>query len=141
MSADLTNRLVVAVIERDETRIWATNAEKGTKPEVIHQPTNAENHRHVREAQHHGGHDSDKATKAYYEAISKALAPAGEILLVGHGKGKANWVVKFVQHLERYHKDVAQKVVGALDINVPAMSENEILAAARDWFDEPIHRR
>ena len=141
MGADLTNRLVVAVIERDETRIWATNAEKGTKPEVIHQPANAENHRHVRDGQHHGGHESEKATKAYYETISKALAPAGEILLVGHGKGKANWVVKFVQHLERHHKDVAQKVVGALDINVPAMSENEILAAARDWFDEPIHRR
>lgn len=141
MSADLTNRVVVAVVERDETRIWVTNAEKGTKPEVIHQPAIADNHRHVRKAQHHGGHDSDKATKAYYEEISKVLAPAGEILLVGHGNGKANWVVKFVQHLERHHKDVAQKVVGALNINVLAMTENEILAAARDWFDEPIHRR
>lgn len=139
---DLANRVVVAVIERDETRIWATNAEKGTKPEVVSQPAEAEKHRHVRASQHAGGHDDvEKSTKAYYEAISKVLAPAGEILLVGHGKGKANWMVKFVQHLERHHKDVAHKVVGALDINVPAMSEGELLAAARDWFDEPIHRR
>ena len=50
-------------------------------------------------------------------------------------------MVKFVQHLERHHKDVAHKIVGALDINVPAMTEGEILAAARHWFDEPIHRR
>lgn len=141
MSADLTNKVVVAVIERDETRIWVTNAEKGTKPEIIQQPANSDNHKHVREAQHHGGHESEKATKSYYEAISRVLAPAGEILLVGHGKGKANWMVKFVQHLERHHKDVANKIVGAVDINLPAMSENEILAAARDWFDEPIHRR
>lgn len=138
---DLTNRVVVAVIERDETRIWATNAEKGTKPEVVTQPEQADKHHHVRQAQHHGGHDSDKSAKEYYEAISKVLAPAGEILLVGHGNGKANWMVKFVQHLERHHKDVAHKIVGALDINVPAMTEGEILAAARTWFDEPIHRR
>ncbi len=141
MSADLTDRIVVAVIEKDETRIWTTNAAKGTKPEVIHQPASADSHKHVRDAQHHGGHDSDKATKAYYESISKVLAPAGEILLVGHGNGKSNWVRKFVQHVERHHKDVADKIVGALDINVPALTENEILAAARAWFDEPIHRR
>ncbi len=141
MSTDFTNKVVVAVIERDETRIWVTNAEKGTKPEVVQQPANADNHRHVRDGQHHGGHDSDKATKAYYEAVSAALAPAGEILLVGHGNGKANWMVKFVQHLELHHKDVAHKVVGALDINVTAMTANDILAAARDWLDEPIHRR
>jgi len=141
MSDDYTNRVVVAVIERDETRIWVTNAEKGTKPEVVHQPTTSNNHRHVRQAQHHGGKDSYKSESVYYESIANALAPAGEILLVGHGNGKGNWMIKFVQHLERHHKDVAQKIVGALDINVPAMTENELLAAARDWFDEPINRR
>lgn len=32
MSEDLTNRLVVAVVERNEAKVWPTNAEKGSKP-------------------------------------------------------------------------------------------------------------
>jgi hypothetical protein len=139
MSEDLTNRLVVAVVERNETRVWPTNAVKGTKPELIHPPVLR--NIHVREAQHHTGHESDKADKAYYEEISKILEPAGEILLVGHGTGKSNAVLKFIQHLERHHSNVAKKIVGSLDVNVPAMTDGELLAAARHWFDEPIHRR
>ena len=42
---------------------------------------------------------------------------------------------------ERHHANVAHKVVGSLDINVPAMTDGELLAAARAWFDEPIHKR
>ena len=42
---------------------------------------------------------------------------------------------------ERHHANVAHKVVGSLDINVPAMKDGELLAAARAWFDEPIHKR
>jgi hypothetical protein len=138
---DLTNKLVVAVVEREQTRIWTTDAERGSKPERIGQPANAAKHKHVREAQHHGGHDSSKADKAYYEAISDALSDAGEILLVGHGNGKANAMFNFISHIERHHPEVARKISGALDINVQAMTEPEILAAARKWFDEPIHAR
>ena len=139
MSEDLTNRLVVAVIERHETKIWPTNAVKGTKPELIH-PLDLSNH-HISEAQHHTGRESDKANNAYFEEISKTLESAGEILLVGHGHGKSDAVLKFIQHLERHHANVAHKVVGSLDINVPAMTDGELLAAARAWFDEPIHKR
>ena len=139
MSVDLTNRLVVAVIERNETKIWPTNAVKGTKPEIIHPLVS--NNIHTREVQHHTGRDSDKANKTYFEEISKTLESAGEILLVGHGHGKSNSVLKFIQHLERHHANVAHKVVGSLDINVPAMTDGELLAAARAWFDEPIHKR
>ncbi len=30
-------------------------------------------------------------------------------------------------------------VVAALDINVPALTEPQILAAAREWFDDHEH--
>lgn len=106
---------------------------------MIHSP--AVRNIHVRDAQHHGGHDTDNCDKAYFEEVAKILAPAGEILLVGHGTGKSNAVLKLIQHLERYHSDVAHKVVGSLDVNVPAMTDGELLAAARAWFDEPIHKR
>ena len=134
---NLTNKLVVAVVTRDETRIWATDAAKGEKPNEVHKATGR--HQHVREAQHHGGHDSSKSDKPYYEAIAAELAGAAEILLIGHGKGKGNSMVALVQHLERHHSDVAHKVVGAIDENIQAMTEGELLAAAREWYDHHIH--
>ena len=50
---DITGKLAVAVVTRQETRIWATDATRGQKPETIHPA--AGRHQHVREAQHHGG--------------------------------------------------------------------------------------
>ena len=134
---DITGKLVVAVITRHETRIWATDASKGEKPNVVAPLVNE--HKHVREAQHHGGHDSSKSDKPYYESISAALAGADEILLIGHGHGKGNSMVQLVQHLERHHGDIARKIVGAIDENIVAMSDGELLAAAREWFDHHAH--
>lgn len=134
---DLTGKLAVAVVTRQETRIWATDAGRGEKPETIHPA--AGRHQHVREAQHHGGHDSSKFERAYYEEIAAALAPADEVLLIGHGQGKGNSMVALIQHLERHHSDVARKIVGSVDENIVAMTEPEILAVARNWFDNHVH--
>jgi hypothetical protein len=49
-------------------------------------------------------------------------------------------MLQFVQHLERHHSPVAQKVVGQMEVNVPAMTEPQILAAAREWFEHRVIR-
>mgnify|MGYP000970954980 CR=1 FL=1 len=45
-------------------------------------------------------------------------------------------VLRLIQHLERHQPKTAEKVVAALDVNVPALTEPQILAAAREWFDD-----
>lgn len=46
---DIAGKLVVAALTHNETRIWATDAKRGEKPEVVARP-NAENvHHHVRQ--------------------------------------------------------------------------------------------
>jgi hypothetical protein len=66
--------------------------------------------------------------------IAEAIAGASEILIIGHGTGKANAMLSFIQYLERKHPGTAQKVVAALDENLEALSETQILSLARDWF-------
>jgi hypothetical protein len=44
-------------------------------------------------------------------------------------------MVHFVQYLERKHPELARKVVDAIDTKFEAMTEPEILAVARDWFE------
>lgn len=132
---DLSNRFVIAVVTQDETRIWTTGIEPGKKPEKISAPADNLHHHHVRMAQHHGGHHADHNRQEYLEEIAESLSTAGQVLLIGHGKGKANSVLVLVQFLERKHPDLAAKVVGAVDSNLDALTEPEILALAREWFD------
>ena len=133
---DITGKLVVAAVTHTETRIWATDAHRGDKPEVVARPAAEHVHHHVRQEQSTRDHETNRFEHPYLEGVAAALAPAGQILLVGHGKGKSNSMLKLIQHLERAHSKTAEKVVAALDVNVPALTEPQILAAARDWFDD-----
>jgi hypothetical protein len=38
--------------------------------------------------------------------------------------------------MERHHAKTALKIVGAIDLNLPALSEPQILAAAREWYEQ-----
>lgn len=134
--SDSTSGLVVVAIMRDEARVWTTGVEPGTKPQSVHAPSEKLRHQHVREAQHHHGHDTDHKSSAFYESIGDAVDGATAILLIGHGKGKANEMVSLTQYWERKRPDVAQKVVGAIDGDLESLSPDQVLALARDWREE-----
>lgn len=133
---DIKGKLVVAAVMHDQTRIWATDAKRGEAPTVVKRPSLEHVHHHVRQGQNAHGHESNRYETIYYEGISKSLEPASQILLVGHGKGKSNSMFRFVQHMERHHSKTSQKIVGAIDVNLSALSEPQILAAAREWYDQ-----
>lgn len=139
---ELENKIVVAVIMHDETRLWSTHAQEGSAPDKIHIEV-AQRHLHVREVHHHGGHDTSAYDAPYFDEIANALKPCAEILLIGHGKGKGNSVLTFLSHIEKHHPDVEKKVIGIIDENLPALTEQQILESARDWFSQrfgmPVH--
>lgn len=127
-------------LTQDEARIWATGLEKNSIPEKIYAPADKGSHHHVRQTQHQGGHSGDPKEWGYFDVIAEDVKEAGEILLIGHGEGKANAVLRFVQFMERNRPEIAKKIVGAVDTNLNALTENELLATARGWF-ESFHRR
>ena len=137
--SDISNKFVVIAITQNDARLWATGLEKGSKPEKIYAPSDKASHHHVRQTQHQGGHAGDPADYGFFDVIADHVKNSAEILLIGHGVGKANAVLRFTQFIERNNPEVAKKVVGAIDSNLNAMSENEILASAREWFDH-FHR-
>jgi hypothetical protein len=139
--SETSEGLIVVEITRDEAHVWLTGVERDAKPETIHAPSEMARHHHVREAQHHHGHDTDHTNPVFYESISAAVAPASAIVLIGHGRGKANEMLHLTQYWERKHPTVAEKVVGALDSDLESLSPNQILALVRDWLDEDYEIR
>jgi hypothetical protein len=133
--SDINNKFIVVALSQDEARIWATGLEKGARPETVYAPSDANSHHHVRQMQHRGGHSSDPAEKGFFDVLGKEISEAREILLLGHGEGKANAMLRFVQYMERHNPIVAKRIVGAIDADLNAMTENQILSRSRDWFD------
>ncbi|MFM9133048.1 MAG: hypothetical protein ACKORY_10150 [Actinomycetota bacterium] len=89
---------------------------------------------HVRTAQEHHMHHRRIDDPVSHDNVLAGLPLTGDILLIGHGRGKANAVLSFVQHAERTRPDVAARVVGAVDNDLTSMTEGQILAAARLWL-------
>jgi hypothetical protein len=65
-----------------------------------------------------------------------SAAPVSAIVLIGHGKGKANEMLRLTQYWERKHPDVARKVVGAIASDLEVLSPDQILSLVRGWFEE-----
>ena len=132
--SDISDKFVVLTITQDEARVWVTGTTPGSIPQRIHAPVRLNSHHFRVDPKHHGRGDGPGVPE-YFEEIVHAIAHASEMLIIGHGRGKASAMVHFVQYLERKHPDLARKVVDAIDTNFNAMTEPEILAVARDWFD------
>jgi hypothetical protein len=124
---------VVLTITKHETRVWATGTARGAIPTKIFAPPELNSH-HFRDDPKHHGRGDGPGVPTYYREIIHAIKDASEILIIGHGHGKASSMLHFIQYLERKEPDLAAKVVDAIDTDLIAMSEPEILAMARLWF-------
>jgi len=133
---DNTDQFVVAVVTQDECRIWADGIERGKEPGKIYSPDGQNGRRYPLKPPFHGGHHIEDSDREYFESIAQALASAEEILIISHGKGKSNSFLMLVQYFEKMHPDLAKKVLGNIEANIPTLTEPEILALAREWYDK-----
>ena len=120
-------------IMRDEARIWNHGLTPKTHPEIVTAPDESVHH-HVRSYEYLDGNGSNHTSPEYYEAIYKVISGSDEILLLGHGKGKASAMLHLIQYLERKHPLVGKKVVDALETDLQNLSEGEIMAIGREWI-------
>ncbi len=128
------HKFVVVAITQQDARIWADGLVPGTEPEHVHPPDEGRENHHIGHAQNRQMHDHANDPK-FFELVAHSIKDAGAILLIGHGKGKANAMLGLIQFLERKHPDLAKKVISALDSDLTAMSEAQILKLAREWHD------
>lgn len=125
----LRNHLLVCAITRDHADIWLLN---DTSAEPVFRITRIHEHQtHVRSAQEHHGHSTDIGEVPYFVEIARALALGSNVLLIGHGEGKANYVRRFMDHVSEHHAEVMKKVVAEETMNLPAMSSAQIVKEAR----------
>jgi hypothetical protein len=66
----------------------------------------------------------------FYRQIGDALAAAGSILVVGHGKGKSNAARHLVEYLRVHHRETYQRVVREVEAELSAIMTPQLLELA-----------
>lgn len=138
--SSLPRALDVVVLTQREARIWHglpdrdSQHAKPTEPSRISAPDPHREHHHVRTGQAHHMHHLDPDDPKYFDAVADAVADAERILLVGHSHGRSNMAHGFITHAQARHPHIAARVIGEVNVNLPALTEPEILEFARKWY-------
>ncbi len=125
----LKDRAVVIAITHDEARIWLLNDESSQPIHVI--VREEQEHIHVRQAQAHHGHASEIGEPNFFDDIADVLTHTSDIVLLGHGTGKANAAERFERHIGDHHKSILERIAVEWNVNIPALTEGELIAEAR----------
>lgn len=127
---------VIAAIDFHHTVISATDAAPDQRPTQL---LAADPRGHFHKISHRAGNPDgtyEDDSSEYWEEVGDALAPAGAILLLGHGKGKANASHKFVAYAEEHRKDIAAKIVADVRADIDDLTNEQVLRLAQRYFGE-----
>ncbi|MFZ0407683.1 MAG: hypothetical protein WAM11_06185 [Cyanobium sp.] len=92
-------------------------------------------------------HDRDQAGQRapidhdYLARIAAAMTDADVVLLLGHGHGANDLRQLLLAHLERHHRDLIDRIVGIETLDDSGLSEDQLVAIAREHFGNLPHRR
>jgi hypothetical protein len=128
-------RFAFVAISRDHAIIWNEGLDSLNPPIRVEAPPEMK-HRYMRPAQFHHGHDTDHLPPEYFEEIASHLDDGQSIVIMSHGKGKANYGLHLIDHLKAKHPEISSRVVDHLTVNIPALSTHELEAHARGWFEK-----
>jgi hypothetical protein len=124
---------LLVVIDHRLARIYRTELH-GSIPQRItpHDASGSDRHLHYVENDSNGQRKPEQ--KSFYEAIAKALQGSEQILLFGSGTGASSAMEHLLAELKSNHTDLVKRVVGSLVVDEQHLSENQLLAKAREFY-------
>lgn len=125
---------LLVVVDHQEARIFKSEA-PGSTPQTVtpHDPHGFGKHIHnvhdTSKGQHH------PVPKSFFEDITKSLSGAQQILIFGTGSGGGSAMTELMKYLQENQKELFESVVGAVSVDAQHMTEGELLAKAREFYD------
>ena len=128
---------LLVVIDHREARIYRAELH-GTVPQRIapFDPHGFGRNLHYVQDDSNGQRKPER--KSFYEAIAATLRHATQILLFGSGTGAASAMEQLLADLRKNHPDVAQRVVGSIALDAQHLTEDQLLAQAREFFEHRV---
>lgn len=129
---------VIAVVAYGSTKIFSVESGVlGTKVDAPDDKGHSANLAH--KAGNPGGvYEND--VPAYWRLLADHLSGAGAIVLLGHGKGRANASHAFVAWVEKNDSSLAEVLVADVRCDVDHLTDEQFVAVGRYYFDGPAAR-
>jgi hypothetical protein len=122
---------LLVVIDHREARIYNTELRDSVPVSIMpHDPDGTRQ-------QLHNLHDNVKGQpelKSFYEAIAANLKGAEQVLIFGNATGASSAMDYLVDELNQNHPDIAKRIVGAIVVDEQHMTEDQVLAQAREFY-------
>ncbi len=127
---------VFVVISRNHARVWTQGLAPHSAPIIIEEESVNAEYRTILN-KFFNGRDRSQLSPAFAERVIAAVDGVGELYLVGAGKGKASAVANFISYLRKRHPQIAERVRRIETLDIPNMSEPELMAEGRRLFELP----
>ena len=128
---------LLVVIDHHEARVYSAEVH-GTVPARITPYDPFGFGRSLRYTQDDSNGQRKPELKSFYEAVAKTLEGARQILVFGTGTGASSAMDQLLMDLAKHHHDVAERIIGSEVINEHHLTENQLLAMARDRFNKAL---
>jgi hypothetical protein len=129
----------ILVIGYHGAEIYPTDAANGAPTRIVPDDPRGR----LRTMHHKAGNPEGwygRIESSWYAELSEALKPAAEILIIANGKGHSNVVLQLTQYLAKHDRDLIDRIVGSVDVDDEDLTEPQILALAREFYDDPARR-
>jgi hypothetical protein len=124
---------MVVVIDHHAAHVFNDLGRTRLQDEVTIKPYDPYHfHRHLvhRKEAHYQGDRVPEET-SFYEEVARALAPANEIVLIGHGTGKSSAVEVLADYLRRHHPDISRLVKATEIADLSSLTDAQAEAIAK----------
>lgn len=128
--------IVVVGVTRDHAEVWTLDERQRVPIANIKRHDESADHRHVKTGQFAHGHSSSEGFTAYFDDLASVIDGATEVMIAGHGTGKASAMEAFAEHLQRHHPTVFAKVSEMRYLDLPHTTGSALAALARKWKRE-----
>ena len=129
---------LVVVIDDQRARVYRTGF-VGSVPQRITPYHPAGRARHLQDALEDFDGSCPREHKRFYGALAKTLIRAETILVLGSGTAATASMRQLLVELGHRHRDVAKRIIGALVIHEPHLTEQLMLRKARAFHVRPVH--
>ncbi len=123
----------LVTIDHHEALIYKTEL-RDSVPESIkpYDPDGTRRHLHIVNDEADGQRQPE--LKSFYESIAQSLKNANQILIFGSSTGASSAMDYLVDELSQNHPDIAKRIVGAIVVNEQHLTEEQLLAQAREFY-------
>ncbi|MEI8195536.1 MAG: hypothetical protein WCI73_06480 [Phycisphaerae bacterium] len=130
---EVKGKHLLVVIDHRAARVYLTELH-GTVPQQITPYDPYGYGRNLHYVQDDSNGQRKPELKSFYEAVAKTLQGAQGILIFGSATGASSAMVQLVTDLKRNHSELATHIVGEIVLDLQHLSENELLATAREFY-------